>query len=85
MYKYISLDNSVHWSKLPNSLKADDFSQIGHSLSISDDGTILAMGAPSTHTQTGYEAGNVYIYQIEGITASQIADINYHSVSNITW
>ena len=85
VYKYISLDNSVHWSKLPNSLKADDFSQIGHSLSISDDGTILAMGAPSTHTQTGYEAGNVYIYQIEGITASQIADINYHSVSNITW
>lgn len=85
VYKYTAIENNVNWSKLPHSLKSTSFSQIGHSLSISDDGTILAVGAPGTQTQNGYESGNVYIYQIEGITASQIADINYHSVSNITW
>jgi|SaaInlV_150m_DNA_3_1039698.scaffolds.fasta_scaffold00208_16 hypothetical protein len=86
VYKYTSNSNSnVNWLKLPKSLKANSFSQIGHSLSISDDGTILAVGAPGTYTQLGYEDGNVYIYQIEGITASQIADVNYQSVSNVTW
>ena len=86
VYKYTFINNStVNWSKLPHSLKSTSFSQIGHSLSISDDGTILAVGAPGTYTQLGYEDGNVYIYQIEGITATQIADVNYQSVSNVTW
>ena len=52
-----------------------------NSLSISADGTVLAVGAPGTSG----ENGSVYVYQIDGITASQIADVNYQSVSYVTW
>ena len=89
-YKFtISTDgNNASWNKLPQSLTVDNYSHFGKSISISDDGTILAVGAPGQITagvlHSG-EAGNVYIYQIEGITASQIADVNDQSVSNVTW
>ena len=52
-----------------------------NSLSISADGTVLAVGAPGTSG----ENGSVYVYQIDGITASQIADVNYQSVSYVRW
>ena len=88
VYKASGNSSSRSWHKLPQSLTVDNYSHFGKSISISDDGTILAVGAPGQITagvlHSG-EAGNVYIYQIDGITASQIEDINYQSVSNVTW
>ena len=86
-YKFtISTDgnNNVSWNKLPESLTVDNYSHFGKSISISDDGTILAVGAPGQITAgvslTYANYGNVYIYQIDGITANQIADVHYSSL-----
>ena len=88
VYKYTFSNSNVNWLKLPQSLTVDNYSHFGKSISISDDGTILAVGAPGQITDGvlhSGEAGNVYIYQIDGITASQIAEVYYQSVSNVTW
>ena len=90
-YKFtISTDgnNIISWNKLPQSLTVDNYSHFGKSISIGDDGTILAVGAPGQITAGVLhpgEAGNVYIYQIDGITASQIADVHYSSLHSVTW
>ena len=81
-------NSSRTWNKLTESFTVDDYSHFGKSISISDDGTILAVGAPGEITSgvsNSGEAGNVYIYQIEGITSTQIADVNYQSVSYVRW
>ena len=68
VYKY----NGSTWTKLGQDLDGEASSnQSGRSVSISGDGTIIAIGAPfNTGTNTG--AGHVRIYQYSGTTWTQL-------------
>ena len=70
VYQY----SSGAWSQLGSDIDgeaADD--QFGRSVSLSSDGTILAIGAPSNDAG-GYRAGHVRVYQYSSGTWSQLGD-----------
>ena len=69
VYKY----NGSTWTKLGQDLDGEASSnQSGRSVSISGDGTIIAIGAPFNTAGTNSGAGHVRIYQYSGTTWTQL-------------
>jgi hypothetical protein len=78
VYIFTSSDNGITWSQQTR-LQASDVAAsdtFGSSVSLSSDGSILAVGSPADDTDLGTNCGSVYIFTRSGSTWSQQTKIN---------
>ena len=75
--------NNVSWSQVGDDIDGESFSdQSGYSVSMSSDGTRVAIGAPY-NDGTGDAAGHVRVYEWDNITWSQVGnDIDGEAVGD---
>ena len=80
VYQYAS----SAWSKLGNDIDGlSSYESAGFSVALSDDGTIVAVGAPDSHGGNGSYSGGVRVYQYASSTWSQLgSDIDGEAASD---
>lgn len=78
VYKYIG----GNWIQLGNDISGEyNYDKTGNSVSINDDGTIIAVGAPMSDGN-GYASGSVRIFEFSGGSWNQIGNTIYGGNSN---
>jgi hypothetical protein len=66
--------SSDAWTQLGDDIDGDPFSKSGDSLSLSSDGTIVAIGAEIANGNSGSSSGHVRVYEWSGDAWTQLGD-----------
>ncbi len=69
----LDTDDADAWNKIGQDIVGDaDYDDFGYSVSLSDDGRTLAVGARSANGNNGYDSGRVSVYRMDDAESNWI-------------